>query len=122
MLIIGGSFGATGTITVGRSGNLIIRAARKAEYKPQDMQSAAFSAEHRKEFAIGYFILMGIILAFTGLLFAGIIGATIGLVIAAVMAGRTKQVLNLDVRFNDGKKFVAIADQKEIDRVLKYAP
>lgn len=118
MKIIGGSFGASGSLKIAGNNQIHIKSAQNATY-PQD-QIASISANTSKESKFGAlgFIVGAIVLGSIGLALGGVIGLIIGILLSLAGSFYSKQTHGAVITFTDHKTTIITGSKANINQIL----
>lgn len=117
MKVIGGSFGVTGSASIG-SGYLHIHAAQVVQIDLDDIASKEMRMLADKKFGVLGFFFGAIILS--GILFylLNVLGVVLAVIVAFMGSYYTKKSYIVDVAFKDGRKVSLQGSKRELDTLM----
>ncbi len=121
MKVIGGSFGLKGSAYIAGP-RLIVEAAQKASYSPEQVSGVVSRTEKERKFGIMGAVAGAVLLGALGTMFLGVAGAVIGIVVAIAGSFYSSTRNVCEVTFSDGKTLALECTAKAVTKLVKFAP
>lgn len=101
MKIIGGSFGLKGKAWLSADKYLVVEGDRSKKYQNEDIASMTSGDASKRKFSLLSFIVGALILGWLGLIFLGILGLIIGIIIAVAGSFYSEKKGVVTISFKD---------------------
>ena len=121
MRIVGGSFGVSGRVNIEPSGALVIKGAKKMQYRHGEIKSAEARVVKQRKFGALGFVVGALLLGVLFGLFLGVLGVVIAVVFAAAGSFYSQKNNIVDIRFDDGKLVSIVCTRRDVDGLLALA-
>ena len=120
MRIVGGSFGVKGSAFI--SGNaLMVEGSSKGQYQPAEVRSVSARVDAEKKFGFIGATIGALLLGGLGMVFLGLFGAIVGVLIAVAGSFYSSKKNLADVSFADGKTLSLECTDRAIGKLVRFA-
>lgn len=119
MKVIGGSFGLKGSAYIAGP-RLIVEAAQKASYSPEQVSGVVSRTEKERKFGILGALAGAVLLGALGTMFLGIAGAVIGIAVAIAGSFYSTKKNIVEVSFVDGKTLALECTTRAVSKLVKF--
>lgn len=121
MKIIAGSFGVKGSAYIAKNAILAVDGASRATYRPDQVSRIDSRVDAERRFGWFGAIVGGVLLAGLGMLFAGLFGAIIGLILAVAGSFYSAKRNVAEVEFDDGRRVTLECTARAMSRLIQFA-